>query len=263
MSRHPARRRPHNAPASDDDRFVHSVLRGSAWARENARTLIVAGAVIVALVIGFLVYRNYSNAREIGAANALNDLRTTVASGNVPLALRDGEALVSRYNGTEAANEARLMLGELYLQVNQPQQAVDVLGPLGRDVNAPLGFNAAMLMAAAYEAAGQTDQAIQAYTRVGRSARFLFQQIAGYEEAARVQAAAGDADGAIASYERILALIDENAPERSFYEMRIAELRTGGVPPNAAPPATLAADSAEGGLVPAGTDTTAADTTAS
>src|SRR5690606_22499789 len=157
MSRHPARRRPHNAPASDDDRFVHSVLRGSAWARENARTLIVAGAVIVALVIGFLVYRNYSNAREIGAANALNDLRTTVASGNVPLALRDGEALVSRYNGTEAANEARVMLGYLYLQASHPQQPGDVLGLVVRAVNSPLRFIAAMMMAAAYEAAGQKD----------------------------------------------------------------------------------------------------------
>lgn len=266
MSRHSARRRPHNAPAADDDRFVHGVLEGGAWARENARTLVIAGAVVVALLVGFLVYRNYSSARETGAANALNDLRTTVASGNVPLALRDGEALVSRYGGTESADEARLLLGELYLQANQPQQASEVLAPLSRDVDAPLGFNAAMLIGGAYEAAGQAEQAIQTYTRIGRDSRFLFQQIAGYEEAARVQAATGDAASAIASFERILDLIDENAAERGFYEMRIAELQTGGAPSNAAPPAPLAADttgSAAGAAIPAAADTAAAGDTTS
>lgn len=264
MSRHPgARRRPQNAPASDDDKFVHGVLESSAWARENARTLIIAGVVIVALVVGFLVYRSYSNAREAGAVSALNDLRTTVGSGNVQLALRDGEALVAQYGGTEAADEARLMLGELYLQVNQPQQAIEVLAPIGRDIDAPLGFNAALLLGAAQEAAGQIDQAIQTYTRIGRSGRFLYQQIAGYEEVARAQTAAGDAAAATATYERILSLIDENAPERGFYQMRMAELATGGVPPNAAPPAPVVSDSAAtapGAIAPTVVDTGSAAT---
>ncbi len=265
MSRHQAPRKPRGAAGSDDDKFVHGVLESSAWARENARTLAIAGVVVVALVVGFFAYRGYSNAREVGAANALNDLRTVVSSGNVQLALRDGEALVSRYNGTEAADEARLLLGEMYLQVNQPQQASEMLGPLGRDIDAPLGFNAAMLMGAAQEAAGQGDQALQTFTRIGRGARFLFQQIAGYEEAARVQTAAGDAAGAIATYERILTLMDENSAERGFYEMRIAELQAGGAPRNFAPPvvATDSTPAAVGAIAPVADTATvpAGDTT--
>ena len=249
MSRYQAPRKPRGVAGSDDDKFVHGVLESSAWARENARTLVIAGVVVVALVVGFFVYRGYSNAREVGAANALNDLRTVAAAGNVQLALRDGEALVARYGGTEAADEARLLLGEMYLQMNQPQQAADVLGPLGRDIDEPLGFNAAMLIGAAQEAAGQADQALQTYMRVGRGARFLFQQITGYEEAARVQTAAGDAAGAIATFERILTLMDENAAERGFYEMRIAELQAGGTPPNFAPPVVVA-DSAPAAVGP-------------
>ena len=161
------------------------------------------------------------------------------------------------------------MLGELYLQVNQPQQAAEVLAPVGRDIGAPLGFNAAMLIGAAQEAAGQPDQAIQTYTRIGRGARFLFQQIAGYEEVARVQTATGDAAAAIATYERILTLIDETAAERGFYEMRIAELQMGGAPANAAPPAPVVSDSAAaapGAIAPTAVDTAApeaGDTTSS
>ncbi len=241
MTRHPAaRRRSHTAPAADDDKFVHGVLEGTAWARQHARTLVIAAVAVAALLIGFLVYRSYSTAKEAGAVTALNDLRTTLASGNLQLALRDGEALVAQYGGTEAGQEARLLLGELYLQASQPAQATEVLRPLAGDIDAPLGFNAAMLSGAAQEAAGQKEQAIQTFNRIGAEGRFLYQQIAGYEEAARIQTETGDVAAATATYERILDLMDENAPERTFYEMRLAELATGGAPPNAAPPVAAA-----------------------
>lgn len=263
MTRHPAaRRRPHTAPAADDDKFVHGVLESTAWARQHARTLVIAAVAIAALLIGFLVYRSYSTAKEAGAITALNDLRTTLASGNLQLALRDGEALLAQYGGTEAADEARLLLGELYLQANQPAQATQVLRPLAGDVDAPLGFNAAMLAGAAQEAAGQKEQAVQTFSRIGAEGRFLYQQIAGYEEAARIQTETGDVAAATATYQRILDLMDETAPERTFYEMRLAELATGGAPPNAAPP-VVAADTAGTALgAPATIDGASGDTAA-
>ena len=44
--------------------------------------------------------------------------------------------------------------------------------------------------------------------------------------AARIRADQGDASGAVELYERILADIDENSPDRGLLEMRIQELRS-------------------------------------
>lgn len=259
MTRHPTARRVSRPAPSEEDAFVHGVLESTVWAKQNARTLIIAAVVVVALIVGFFFYRGFSNAKEAGATSALNDLRATVGAGNVQLALRDGETLLAQYGGTEAAREARLLVAQIHMQAGQPAEAVDVLAPLGGDLDAPLGFNAGMLLAAAHEAAGQTEQAIQVYNRVGANGRFVYQQVAGYESAARVQEAAGDHDAAMASYERILTVLDENAPQRGVYEMRLAELRTRGpsaaaaaaAPAAATPAAATAADSSA-----AATDTT-------
>ncbi|MGH7443609.1 MAG: tetratricopeptide repeat protein, partial [Longimicrobiales bacterium] len=234
MTRHPtARRVPRPAP-SEEDTFVHGVLEGTAWAKQNARALIIAAAVVVALIVGFFFHRGFTNAKEAGATSALNDLRATVGAGNAQLAMRDGETLLAQYGGTDAAAEARLLMAQLHLQADQPAQAVDVLAPLSGDLDAPLGFNAGMLLGAAHEAAQQPDEAVEVYNRVGANSRFLYQQVAGYESAARVHEATRDQAAAIASYERILTLLEENAPQRGVYEMRLAELRTGGASPAAA-----------------------------
>lgn len=254
MTRHPTARRAARPAPAEDDKFVAGVLESTVWAREHARTLVIAAIVLVALVVGFLIFRSFGAAKEAGATTALNDLRATVSAGNAQLALRDGQTLLAQYGGTEAASEARVLMAQLYLQASQPSEAADVIAPVAGEMEAPLGFNAAMLLGAAYEAAGQSDEANQVYRRVGAEARFQYQQIAGYEEAARIQTAAGDVEGAIASYERILDLLDENAPQRGIYEMRLTELQVGGanaaaaaaLPTAPAAPATSGAPTAPG-----------------
>jgi predicted negative regulator of RcsB-dependent stress response len=244
MTRHPTARRVHRAPTADDDKFVHGVLEGSVWAKQHGRTLIIAVIAVVAVVAIFLFVRSWNQGKETRAAAALNDLRATVSSGNVQLALRDGQTLLAQHGDTDAAAEARLLIAELHMQGGQPGEAAEVLAPLAGDMDAPLGFNAAMLLGAAHEAAGEPDRAVTAYEHVGRGAPYAYQQIAGYEAVARVRANGGALGEAASAYERILDLLDEDDPQRGVYEMRLAEMRAAAAAPApaAAAPSPAAGD---------------------
>lgn len=248
-TRHPSARRVHRPDPTDDDVFVHGVLEGSVWAKQNARNLIIGAIAVIVLVAGVLYWRSSSNASEARAAAELNTLRATLASGNTQLALRDGQTFLAQYGGTDAGREARVLVAQLHLDAGQPAPAVDVLEPIADDVDEPLGFNAAMLLGAAHEAADQIEQAERVYLRIGSEARFTFERVAGLEDAARVRAQGGDAAGAIALYEQILEVLEDDAPGRAIYEMRLAELAAGGTRPveGAAAPAD--------GAAPAGTPT--------
>lgn len=242
-TRHPTARRVHRTGStSDDDVFVHGVLESSVWAKQNARMLIIGGIILVALVAGLLYWRTSSNAAEARAAAQLNTLRATLASGNTQLALRDGQAFLAQYGGTDAALEARILVAQLQIDAGQPTEAVEVLQPVADDVGEPLGFNAAMLLGAAHEAANQIEQAEDVYLQVGSDGRFTYAQVAGLEEAARLRTARGDIAGATALYEQILGLLDEDAPQRGVYEMRLAELSAGGASAPAAAGAATPAD---------------------
>lgn len=246
-TRHPSARRVHRTgTSSDDDVFVHGVLESSVWAKQHGRNLIIGAIALVAVIAGALFWRASTSAAEARAAGELNTLRATLASGNTQLALRDGQTFLAQHGGTDAAGEARVLVAQLHIDAGQPAEAVDVLQPIADDVDEPLGFNAAMLLGAAHEAAGQNEEAEQAYLRVGSNARFTYSQVAGLEEAARLRTADGDVAGATALYEQILAKLDEDAPQRGVYEMRLAELAAGGgrtsAEPAAVPAPTAPAD---------------------
>jgi tetratricopeptide (TPR) repeat protein len=234
-TRHPTARRVHREDTSGDDAFVAGVLESTVWAKQHARTLIVA-AIAAALLLGGLVYWLHyrSNLRE-AAATELSQVRAVAMSGNTALAIRELQQYLDRFGGTPSGNEARLLLGRVYLAADQPQQAVETVRPLARNLDRDMGANAGFLLAAAYEVAAEPQRAEEIYLRLGDDARFLFQRQEALDAAARLRLQRGDAAGALQIYQRLVEMSPENNPDRQVFELRLGEAQAraaaGTAPP--------------------------------
>ena len=215
-------RRP--ARAEPDDVVLARALEFTAWARTNIR-LIVAGAVVVALLVGgLLYYRMYRADRMERAATEFMRLEQTVASGNTELAVRDLERYVSRYDGTTYAEEARIALAQLHLQQNRAAEAVTTLeGAADRIDDSAVGPQQALLLAAAQQAAGQTNEAIETYLAVAEEAELDLYRTEALQNAAILRSQAEDYAGAAELYARLLESAEEGSMDHQLFQMRIAE----------------------------------------
>lgn len=223
MARHPTARRVHRT-TSDDDTFLTGVLETTAWAKTHGTRLLIAGIAVVVLLAGLLWYRNYRTAMNERATAELGQVRATVQSGNYALAKQDLEQFVGRFGSTAAGNEARLMLGQVYLETTEPQKAIDTVEPLSKPGD-PIGINAAFLLGAAHEAAKQPAEAERVYLSIANGARFDYQKQDALDRAARLRLEQGNAAGAIELYERIIAMFKEDGPDKSLFQMRLAEIQ--------------------------------------
>ena len=225
MTRHPTARRVHRQSAEPDDAFVAGVLETSAWARENSRKIITGGIILALIIIGLIVFMTNRRQKEQQSVVELTQVRAVAMSGNAELAINDLRQFLDRFGGTRAADEARLLLAGAYLQAGQQQNAIGAVSGLADDVDTDIGVNAALLTAAAHEAAGNSTEAERVLARVAEDARFLFQRQDALDNIGRLRMQRGDVAGAVQTYERLLEITPVNAPERQVYELRLGEAR--------------------------------------
>jgi predicted negative regulator of RcsB-dependent stress response len=225
MAAQPAASRKKPSPqASSEDLFTARAIEFTDWARANIR-LIVGVLVALAVIVGGLIYyRMYRAAREERAAVEFANVEQTAASGNLPLATRDLQAYVRRYEGTSYGDEAALALAQIYLSQDSAAKAVTVLqGATDRIDDSVVGPQAALLLGAAQQAAGKPDLAIQAYLAVADEAEMEMYRVQGLQNAAILRSDRGDFKGAAELYRRLVEMQDEGSLDRQLYEMRLAE----------------------------------------
>ena len=131
---------------------------------------------------------------------------------------------VESYGNTPYGDEARLVLGQVYLSGGQTEEAITLLKPAA-DLAKPLGLQVAVLLAQAQEQKGDLKSAEDLLLQIANRSTLDFQVRGALENAARLRAQAGNAAGAIELYERILKDLDKAAPERGVYELRLQELK--------------------------------------
>lgn len=211
------------SPESDDALVVRA-LEFTAWAKTNIRLIIVGAVIITAIVAGLIYWRMYREDRLERAATEFLQLEQTAASGNTQLATRDLQAFIQRYEGTVYADEARIALAHMHLQSDSAALAIRVLeGAAGRVDRSPVGPQAALLLAAAQQAAGDTEGAIATYMAVADEADLLFRRVAALEAAAQLHSRTGNHAEAAEVYRRLSELAGEGTPEHQIYQMRLAE----------------------------------------
>lgn len=226
MTGHPTSRRAPSPAVEPDDAVVAGFLSAANWVRSHSR-LVTIGIVLVAIgVFAIVQYVNYRAELKERASIELLEVRQTAASGNIPLAIRDLETFAERFDGTPAAAEARLLLGQLHLSQGNAAQAVEAIRPVADGDDPLTSTSAGLLLAGAHEAAGEPMEAEQAYLRVAANASLDFQKREALEDAARIRAERGDADGAVELYDQLIGLTQADSPERDVYEMRRMEIVT-------------------------------------
>jgi predicted negative regulator of RcsB-dependent stress response len=224
--KHPGARRTAKKEEHDDDVFVAKVLEIGTWAKANQQLLTVAGVVLAIVFAGVMYYGNYREALTQQAAQQLEGIHQSISLQDREGAKTQLATFLQRFEGTAYAGEARLLLGDLYLQTDDPQQALAVLEPMAASPREPIEFQAAALLAVAYEQEERWSDAEGIYLRIADRSELDFQVRDALTSAARIRAEQGNAAGAVELYRRILDETDENAPERGIYEMRITELQS-------------------------------------
>ncbi len=227
--RHPGHRRA--APEHqehEDDLFVARILEIGTWLKSNQQTVTFVVVAIVVAVAGMLYYRNYRASLTEQASNQLEEIHNSVALGDTEGAKNALALFIERFGGTPYAGEARMLLGELYLSTNQPEQALVVLEPMAASPREPLELQAASLLGAAYEQQGRWADAEVTYLRIADNSNLDFQVRDALAAAARIRVAQGNPAGAAELYRRILDDLEDNAPGRGIWEMRLSELGQQG-----------------------------------
>ena len=208
-----------------EDVFVEKTLELTQWAKDNSQMLVLAGIVLVVAVAGGLYYLNYRSSWEEQAVARLTQVQGAVGLTDAETVKADLYQYLEQFEGTVYALEARLTLGQFLLEEDDPQEAIDILAPAVRKMESqPIGLQAASLMASAYEEAGQIEDAERLYLRIANETELNFQMYEALSGAARIRKSNGDMEGAAELYREVLSTLDEEAPERTFWEMRLAEV---------------------------------------
>lgn len=209
-------------PKTGEDAFVESATRAWSWIHKNLTTFVLLVAGLALVVLGGLYYVNFRASVQEQAATELAALRM---SGAAPQAIiPELEAHVERFDGTESADEARIVLGRLYLNAGQPAEAIRTLDAVEAPANHPVGYAAHALRAGAEEASGSIDQALATWQALGRNARFGFQRRGASAEAARIMAENGRLEEAAAILSRIAEEAEGDPAEAGVYRLRLGEV---------------------------------------
>lgn len=223
--RHPSsRRRAPEEKKEAEDIFVEKVVEASTWAKKNSQALVIAAVALVILVAAGLYVRNVRANRMQQAVAQLEQVQQQVAYGERDQAIAALNQYLSTFDGTPYALEARLVLGQVYLQQGEPTSAIEALGPAVREMDShPIGIQAGFLMAAAYEDADEPEDAERLYLRIANTAEMDFQIQEALASAARIRSELGNYAGAVDLYEDVLAALDDNDPQRDYWRMKLEE----------------------------------------
>jgi tetratricopeptide (TPR) repeat protein len=192
----------------------------------NNRWIAAGGGLLaVALIVVFLLWG--AQRKEIFAARALDEARTTAEAGNLPLAASQFQKLITTYAGTDAADEAVMALNQVRLINGQAQLAAGGLnefiksGPKAKYL-AP----AQALLGSALENSNKPLEAAAAFEAAVKDARFPFLKAEYLLQAGLAYETAGKPDQAATAYRTIVTEY-KSQPSYTEAEVRLSEL-TGG-----------------------------------
>ena len=227
--RHPSSRRKPEEQKEAEDVFVEKIMEATSWAKANGQTLTLIGIVAVVVIAGAFYYYNYRGTLQEQAVAQFEQVQTTAATGSREEAEAQLYQYLERFEGTVYALEARLTLGQLLLENDDYDRAIEALAPAVREMdNQPIGIQAGFLMAAAYEEAGRVEDAERLFLRIADTSELNFQIREALSGAARLREGEGDYAGAAQLYEDVLGTMEDGDPTRAYWEMRLAEASAQG-----------------------------------
>lgn len=215
-------------PDRTEDAFVDRIWEAFLWAQRNARTAVVGLVVLGLLLAGVYYYLSYRSTVREQAAVEFQVLLAQLATQEPAVVAERLHSFVVRFDGTPTAEEARLTLGRVQLDLDRPAAALETLRPVaGRPADTPLGHSARILSARAHEAQGDLEAALEVLARLGERAALPFQRRAALADRARLLLQAGRLEEAATAYENLVRETEEanRPPEAARYRLRLGEVR--------------------------------------
>ena len=192
------------------------------WWSENG-TFVIAGLVVgIASLSGWRYWENYKKTRAETASAVFVQMTEAAQSGNRDSAAALAEDLRTNYAATPYPDQAQLLLARLYVDLDQPMEAIAALEQVVTSSSDEGVANVARLrIARLLLDQGKVDEAL---ARLPESPPEGF--VARYQDVrGDALVAKGDTVKARAAYaEAMLAYPPESTSERAFLEMKLSKL---------------------------------------
>ncbi|MBV9110836.1 MAG: tetratricopeptide repeat protein [Gemmatimonadetes bacterium] len=206
-----------------DDAVMLRAAEMAEWTRKNARMVVTATAVLVALAAGLLYYRTWKASRADRAALEYFHLKATLASDNGQ-AVRQLDQFASRFDGTTESAEARIAAAQLQMVDGQPAKALPDLRTAA-DGSTPVKEQAMSLLASALAQTGKRQEAIDTYLKLADHTKLEYLKQDALTQAAALREQANDWNGAAALYAKAAEGLEKGSQDRAFLELHLAEAR--------------------------------------
>lgn len=161
-----------HAPHAGESEAI--VERAKSFWDQNGRAFLIIGGILVLLVGGFFLYKNFiKGPRERKAMEAMFKAEEYFRMDSLNLALKgDGmnpgfERVISQYSNTKAGNLARYYAGTIYLKTGEFAKAADNLREFSSDAK-QIQQQAYKLLGDAYAEQGKYKEALDSYKKASK-----------------------------------------------------------------------------------------------
>jgi tetratricopeptide (TPR) repeat protein len=206
------------------------------WFKEHSREIAFGlGAVLILVAAGWL-YVTSEARKQAFASQALTQARSDAEAGNLPLAASDLSRIIDRYGGSNAADEAAVLLNEIRLIQGQSAEAIKDLQTFVQKGHPKYVLASAWsLLGGGLEDQHKYKEAAQAYRRASEEATHDFLKAQYLLDAGRTLAIAGDSTASRAAYTEVIQKYGELG-QAAEARVRLGELG-GAVPATKTKPA--------------------------
>jgi predicted negative regulator of RcsB-dependent stress response len=157
-------------PKPQSDSIFESLSEGF----DKYNKQITYGVIGVAILVGGIWFYERSQSLKSERAERAYYAAQQSIPGNLPLAQSDLRKLITRYDGTSAAQQARLTLAQLLFDENKFSQGIDELKKAmpSLEKSSDFAMSGHVMMAAGYEQLKKFNEAAAEYAAAAKSARF-------------------------------------------------------------------------------------------
>jgi predicted negative regulator of RcsB-dependent stress response len=203
---------------SDDDPIGNFIL----WSERYSRVLT---AIAVALVLALGAWMLYGRSKAIKvkrSEDALARAAQSLGSGNIPLAQSDFEKLIVRYKGTPSAAQAAMLLAQTYYEAGKPQQGIDRLTKVQKDVGKTFQPSVEALLGDGYDLLGKPLEAAKHYREAAARTPYATDKANYLASAARALTLGGEKAQAVTIWTDLAS--DPESPVAGEARVRLGEL---------------------------------------
>ena len=144
------------------------------WFNLHSREVIWGGIAVVVLAGGGWFYNRSRELKAERAEKAYYAAQRSVTAGNLPLAESDLKKMITRYDGTQAATQARLQLAQILYDQGKFEEGVSELKKAADKVGSSEDFGSSvhLLTATGLDQMNKHAEAAAEYEKAAKVARF-------------------------------------------------------------------------------------------